>query len=203
MELYLLSGLVLLLAVLLAILAIKFVEMVRADRPLLAIGSFEWRLASQDRQSRPTVSSQKSGNRAETASKMGNWLRRSGKSGLDTEPNAMPAPRLRQRRILTISEVAQIEKQIKANQLGLDIYRPAPDFIQLIESRLELVFDRYCVGSAKLEDFQDILDSLEQEFGRARMLGSASASEVAQAEQVIAWCRNWLAEQERFERAGN
>lgn len=211
MELYILTGFVVLLAVIMAIIVIKLIAMVREGRPLLAIGSLAVPLPGINRPSAtataPPPRKAPAGPMADPPQdkrrRFGLFRRRAPISVPVADMPTEEAPeRTRSRRILSVSEYEQsLAEPSPALPSALPGAREAdagPDRAEAVEAAIGAALDRYADGTASLDDFIAVLQGLEAEV-RAEAAALAITplpDELRRAQETIAWSLDWAQQQQ-------
>lgn len=174
MNIYLLGGMLALLAIGLVALALKLVAMVRAGRPLLAVGRLQWHLPRRNRNPAPRPAEEPQPD-VQMRARFQNLV-----TGVE-RPEAEAKPYL------------QAEAGLEDEDQPTAAAEAEPDCAAAIERRIEAEFDRYCDGEIDLPAFEAALALIEAE------LRSGSVQEedqIGQAESVIAWCKDWVRQQQ-------
>ncbi len=181
MQIFILGAVLIGLTVLLGFIVIRTVAMIRARRPLLAIGPVQWQapvrpVTAQAAPEPPLERADVSGfGRATPASPM----------PLPQPPTA--APRERARKLVSVSELARAAAQPPIVAAG---------FYAGIEARLEASFGALCDGTINPDAY---LARIDEEFAGVQRiqanLGPLAAdalhAEVADAIAALQWCREW------------
>lgn len=214
MELYVLTGFVVLLAVIMAIIVIKLIGMVREGRPLLAIGSLAVPLPGAT-QPAPVTATARPARMAPAAPTADPQLEQSGRRDLGLFRRSAPvaawtadmpiedAPEsTRRRRILTVSEyeqaVAEPSPELpSALPVALEP-ETTTDCVQRVEAAIGAALDRYVDGAASLDDFIAVLVQLDAEV-QARTIACGAVSlpdDLRCAKETIAWSLDWARQQQ-------
>jgi hypothetical protein len=205
MELYLLTGFVVLLAVIMAIIVIKLIAMVREGKPLLAIGSLAVPLPNGGRPQRAAPApprAREAAPPAEKASRSGLGLFK--RASVAVAPPAVneeepAAERTRSRRILSVSEYEQAQAEpVPALPTALPA-TPGPDRADAVEAAIGAALDRYCDGTSDLDDFIAVLRRLDAEVqADADAFGAATLpDDLRRAQETIAWSLDWAHQEQQ------
>lgn len=211
MELYILTGFVVLLAVIMAIIVIKLIAMVREGRPLLAIGSLAVPLPGTNRPSatatappprkapaRPMADPPQDKRR-----RFGLFRRRAPISVPVADMPTEEAPeRTRSRRILSVSEyeqaLAEPSPALPSALAGAPAPAAGPDRAEAVEAAIGAALDRYAYGTASLDDFIAVLQQLGTEV-QAEALACGTAvwpDDLRRAQETITWSLDWAHQQQ-------
>lgn len=182
MQIYILGAVLIFLAGLLGFIIIRTVAMVRARRPLIAIGPIAWHArparSMAPRVPQPLADAAPASYRGQAAP---------GASQALPHLPARTPPRPRERSLASVSELALAKDQFPAVEAG---------FYAQIEQRLEASFDALCDGTISPDVY---LARIDGEFAEVRRiqgrLGPLAAdalhAEVAEAVAALQWCRDW------------
>lgn len=200
MNIYLLAGIIAALAIVLVALAFKLVAMIRAGRPLIAVGRLEWHLPRAKR----TPASEPADEPQPDVQLRARFQNLVAGSNQPAEPGAEPdviaeaelaAPQPAAEAGLQTgdpspsAEQDAVESEAEAEALEEAKIKAETDVATEIERRIEIEFDRYCDGEIDLPAFEATLALIEEE------LQAEATRDGDQAEAVIAWCKDWVRQQ--------
>lgn len=190
MEIYILAAVLVGLTILLGFITTTTVGMIRARRPLLALGPVQWRTSAG---AADAAAPQTAKPDTAPAADFGHAAQVSSSSGGPSAalPPIDPAPRERVRKLRSVSALTLAESDEPLIAAG---------HYRRIEQQLETAFEALCEGAMELEDYVQLIDRQYAEAKRAQsklgpLADEALHAEAAEAVAALEWCRDWARKQ--------